>query len=304
MILAPIAASSGYSNYYTNGPTVENKGLEIELGYDILKSDNLLWNITANWSLNRNKVTAIQDNLNYSAEGSDYFSGNLTPTIIIGQPLGVFYGSAYGRDSSGNLIIGTNGLPILSSVSKIIGDPTPDWLGGLRNNFRYKNVSFSFLFDIRKGGDIWDGTLARLNRLGVTQASAENRNGTYIIPGITTGGIPNNIAISNKTYYVSYLGDGTGSANETAVEKDINWVRLRDVSIGYNFTKFIANSLSLSFVKNAELNISARNLFIITNYKGIDPENSFAGSGSNTLGFDYFNNPNTKSYFLTFKFGF
>jgi len=304
LVTSPIAASSGFSYSYTNGPSVENKGLEIELGYDILKGKNLEWNVTVNWSLNRNKVIALQDNLNYSAEGSDYFSGNLIPAVVLGQPLGVLYGSYYERNSAGQLIIGSNGLPISASDSKIIGDPTPSWLGGVRNNFKYKGVSLSFLLDIRKGGDIWDGTLARLNRLGVTQTSADNRAATYVIPGVLEDGSVNNKAISNKTYYVSYVGDGSGSVNETSIEKNVNWVRLRDVSLGYNFTKLLTNAHSLSFVRNAELTFSARNLFIITNYKGIDPENSFAGSSSNTIGFDYFNNPSTRSYYLTFKFGF
>lgn len=304
LIALPIAASAGFTQKFTNGPTVENKGLEVELGYDIIKNENLTWNVNFNWALNRNKVTDLNGTPNNSGEGSDFFSGNLAPSITLGQPLGVFYGSAYNRDASGNLIIGTDGIPILSAESQIIGNPNPDWTGGFRNNITFKNVSLSFLFDVRKGGDIWDGTLARLNRLGRTQASADNRGGTYIIPGVLENGSPNNIALSNKVYYSNYLGDGSGSANETAIEKDINWIRLRDVSLGYNFTKLLTNSPSLSFVKNAELSLSARNLFIITNYKGIDPENSLAGSGSNTNGFDYFNSPNTRSYFLTFKFGF
>ncbi len=305
LVTAPIAPSSGFSYSYTNGPSVENKGLEIELGYDILKGKDFAWNVTVNWSLNRNKVIALQDNLNYSAEGSDYFSGSSPiPAIVLGQPLGVFYGSYYERNSAGKLIIGSDGLPILATDSKIIGDPTPSWLGGIRNNFKYKGISLSFLLDIRKGGDIWDGTLARLNRLGVTQASANDRSATYVIPGVLEDGSVNNIAISNKAYYVSYVGDGSGSANETAIEKNINWLRLRDVSLGYNFTKLLSRTPSLSFVRNAELSFSARNLFIITNYKGIDPENSFAGSSSNSVGFDYFNNPSTRSYYLTLKFGF
>ena len=304
LITLPIAPSSGYSNYYTNGPTVENKGIEVSLGYDILKNENFDWNFMATWALNRNKVIDLNGVADNTPEGSDYFSGNLTPTIALGQPLGVFYGSAYERDSAGNLIIASNGLPILSAESRIIGNPNPDWTGGFRNNFRYKNVSLSFLLDFRKGGDIWNGTLARLHRLGMTQASADNRAGTYIIPGVLENGQANNIAISNKTYYVSYLGDGSFSANETAIEKDINWMRLRDVTLSYNFSKVLSKTVGLSFVRNAEISLSARNLFLITNYKGIDPENSFAGSASNTLGFDYFNNPNTKSYYLTFKFGF
>lgn len=304
LITLPIAPSSGYSNYYTNGPTVENKGIEVSLGYDILKNENFDWNFMATWALNRNKVIDLNGVADNTPEGSDYFSGNLTPTIALGQPLGVFYGSAYERDSAGNLIIASNGLPILSAENRIIGNPNPDWTGGFRNNFRYKNVSLSFLLDFRKGGDIWNGTLARLHRLGMTQASADNRAGTFIIPGVLENGQANNIAISNKTYYVSYLGDGSFSANETAIEKDINWMRLRDVTLSYNFSKVLSKTVGLSFVRNAEVSLSARNLFLITNYKGIDPENSFAGSASNTLGFDYFNNPNTKSYYLTFKFGF
>lgn len=304
LITLPIAPSSGYSNYYTNGPTVENKGLEVSLGYDIFKNDNFDWNFMATWALNRNKVINLNGVADNTPEGSDYFSGNLTPSISLGQPLGVFYGSAYERDGAGNLIIASNGLPILSDENRVIGNPNPDWTGGFRNNLRFKNVSLSFLLDFRKGGDIWNGTLARLNRLGVTQASADNRDGKFIIPGVLENGQPNNIEISNKTYYNSYLGDASFSANETAIEKDINWMRLRDVTLSYNFSKVLSRSAGLSFVRNAEVSLSARNLFLVTNYKGIDPENSFAGSASNTVGFDYFNNPNTRSYYLTFKFGF
>ncbi|MDV7697595.1 SusC/RagA family TonB-linked outer membrane protein [Chryseobacterium soli] len=304
LIQAPVAASSGYQNYFTNGPTVENKGLELEVGYDILKNQNFSWSVNVNWAKNVNKVVDIQDNMNFSSEGSDFFSGNVVPAIIKGQPLGVLYGTAWERDSAGSLIIGTNGLPLVSTESQIIGNPNPDWLGGIRNNFSYKNLSLSFLLDIRKGGDIWNGTLARLNRLGVSQASADNRSATYVIPGVTESGAPNTVVIDNKTYYTSFVGDGSGSANEQQVEKNINWVRLRDVSLSYNFGKLLSNTESLSFIKDAQVTFSARNLFLITNYKGVDPETSIAGAASNTNGFDYFNNPGTKSYTLSLKFTF
>ncbi|WP_281637347.1 SusC/RagA family TonB-linked outer membrane protein [Flavobacterium marginilacus] len=301
LILAPIATSSGFNYSFTNGPTVQNRGLEIELGYDILKDSAFKWDINVNWSKNVNKVTEVADNLNYSSMGSDFFSGNVTPSIIKGQPLGVMYGTAWERDGSGNLVIGSNGIPLVQSASQIIGNPTPDWMSGIRNNFSYKNISLSFLLDVRKGGDIWNGTHARLNRLGITEESAEDRTATYVIPGVTETGTPNTVAISNKVYYNSYLGD-SGAANEQQVEKDVNWVRMRDISLAYNFGKFL--SKSTPFVRDASLTLSARNLFIITNYNGVDPENSFAGSGSNTSGFDYFNNPGSKSYALTLKLNF
>jgi TonB-linked SusC/RagA family outer membrane protein len=301
LILAPIAASSGFGNYYTNGPTVQNKGLEVELGYDILKNTQFKWDININWSKNVNEVTEVADNLNYSSMGSDFFSGNVTPAIIKGQPLGIMYGTAWQRDGSGNLIIDANGHAKVQSSSQIIGNPTPDFLSGIRNNFSYKNVSLSFLLDVRKGGDIWNGTHARLNRLGITEESAEDRTATYVIPGVTEAGTPNTKAITNKDYYNSFLGDN-GAANEQQVEKDVNWVRMRDISLAYNFGKLLSNSAP--FIRDASLTLSARNLFIITNYNGVDPENSFAGSGSNTSGFDYFNNPGSKSYALTLKLNF
>ncbi|MFP8893216.1 SusC/RagA family TonB-linked outer membrane protein [Chryseobacterium sp. EZn1] len=304
LIQAPVAPSSGFQNYFTNGPTVENKGIEVELGYDILKNQNFNWSVNLNWAKNVNKVVEIQDNLNFSSEGGDFFSGNVVPAIIKGEPLGVFYGTAWKRDSAGNLIIGSDGLPLVSAESQIIGNPNPDWLGGIRNNFSYKNLSLSFLLDIRKGGDIWNGTLARLHRLGITQTSADDRSAMYTIPGVTETGAPNTKAINNKLYYSSFLGDGSGSANEQQMERDINWLRLRDVSLSYNFGKMLSNTQTLSFIRDAQITFSARNLFLITNYKGVDPETSIAGASSNTNGFDYFNNPGTRSYTLSFKFTF
>ncbi|MGK6344076.1 hypothetical protein ACMGDK_17830 [Chryseobacterium sp. DT-3] len=181
--------------------------------------------------------------------------------------MGVFYGTAWERDPAGNLIIGSDGLPLVSAQSQIIGNPNPDWLGGIRNNFSYKNWSLSFLLDVRKGGDIWNGTLARLHRLGMTQASADDRSAMYTIPGVTETGAPNTIAINNKQYYSSFLGDGSGSVNEQQMERDINWLRLRDVSLSYNFGKILSNTKTLSFIRDAQVSFSARNLFLITNYK-------------------------------------
>jgi len=300
LVQAPVAPSSGFSNSYTNGPTVQNKGIEVELGYDIFKNTDFQWDINVNWSKNVNKVTAVADNLNYSPIGSDYFSGNVTPSIVKGQPLGVMVGTAWQRNEAGQLIIGSTGIPLVQAESQIIGNPNPEWLAGIRNNFNYKNISLSFLLDIRKGGDIWNGTHARLNRLGVSEESAEDRSATYIIPGVTESGSANTIAVSNKLYYNNYLGDN-GAANEQQIE-NVNWLRMRDISLGYHFGKLL--SKSAPFIRDASLTLSARNLFVITNYNGVDPENSLAGSGSNTNGFDYFNNPGSKSYALTLKLNF
>lgn len=129
-------------------------------------------------------------------------------------------------------------LLLVDAITGKIGDPNPDWLMGISNTLNIHNFSFSFLIDIRQGGDIWNGTYTRLNRIGRTEESAD-RERTYVVPGIfapgtTKAGQSNDVPISALQYYSIYQGDGAGSAAENAIQ-DGSWVRLRSVNLGYRF---------------------------------------------------------------------
>jgi hypothetical protein len=158
----------------------------------------------------------------------------------------------------------------------------------------------SALLDIRHGGDIWDGTRGRLNKIGVTEESAENNRGTYIIPGVHADGSANTTPVTAQKYFQQYMGDALGVQSQNI--ETVNWLRLRDVSLTYRFTELLKSNLK--FLQNCELTLSGRNLWLNTNYKGVDPETSLTGAGSHINGFDYFNNPGSKSVSLALKLGF
>ncbi|HND17584.1 MAG TPA: hypothetical protein PLQ17_11875, partial [Saprospiraceae bacterium] len=169
------------------------------------------------------------------------------------------------------------------------------WISAIRNTFTFKGFSLTGLLDIRQGGDIWGGTIGRLNNIGRTAASAD-RTHTYVIPGVKADGTPNDIAISPNFYYARYLGDA-GGATESFIF-DGSWVRLREVTLSYSLPKF------KKLIQNASVYVTGRNLWLKTKYPGVDPESSLTGAGSNIGGFDYFTMPGSKSIIVGLNIGF
>ena len=301
IINASVAPSSGYLFNEENAGTMENKGIELIASGTVIKHKNFNWDIALNFSKNTNTVlsTGPGDHLlNYETGFSQIYS-----EAEKGQPFGELYGYYWQKAPDGKLLIGANGLPVESANIGPIGNPNPNWLAGIRNTFAYKRLSLTFLFDIRNGGAIYDGTQARLNRLGVTAASAD-RNHTYTIAGeqavtdTATGKVTykqNTTAVSPYSYYQVYLGDAGGSAAINSIY-DGSWVRLRELTISYHF-----NTMLNKFIKGIDLYVTGRNLLLFTNYPGVDPETSLTGAGSNLIGYDYFNNPGTKSFIFGLK---
>lgn len=300
LILQPTAASSGYTARYVNAGEMVNKGIELALGADIIKTEHFNWNMNVGWSTNKNKVTKLTN-------GVEQFNieigfGDPSSYAIVGQPYGVFYGTTWKRNGNGDLLLDADGLPQMNPVAEKIGDPNPDWLMNINNTLTYKAWSFNFLWDFRHGGDIWNGTKSSLNYRGKTKDS-EDREGTYTIEGIYDEGTPNagqasSASIDAFSYYAYYKGQL--GAGENAIE-DGSWVRLRTVGLSYRFD--LTKKEKKQTFKYVELGVSGRNLLLFTKYSGVDPETSLTGAGSNISGYDYFNNPGTKSFFFNLKVG-
>ncbi len=298
LLTQPIASTSGFSYVYNNAGAMTNKGIELTLNADIVKKKELVWNVGGNFSRNRNEVTQLAEGVE-SIEIEAGF-GDPGSYVIVGQPYGLLYGSQWAYSPDGDLLIdGSTGLPIFDTVSGVIGDPYPDYLLNFNTGVTYKGFTLSGLLDIRKGGDIWYGTGARLNRIGISEESAD-RDHTYLIEGVVEQAdgsfAPNTLEVSPSDYWMSYEGDFGASSQAI---KDGGWVRLREAKLSYQFTMkkdFVVKSLVLS--------ATGRNLLLKTDYPGVDPETSLTGAGSNISGFDWFNNPGTKSYLFSLSASF
>jgi TonB-linked SusC/RagA family outer membrane protein len=288
----PLAPSSGFRSLIDNGATMENKGLELIASGSPIKNKTFSWDISVNFSKYNTKVLSLPENIQ-QINIEDGFSGVYTYAVL-NQPYGLIYGTKWERTPDGKLLIGSNGLPVASATDTVVGNPFPDWLLSFRNTLTWKGLSLTFMFDIRQGGQIWDGTQARLNRLGITAATAD-RDRSFVVDGEVQNSdgsySANAKKISAQSYYGVYLGDGAGSATENAIY-DGSWVRLRDLTISYHIDASKFNH----FVKGIDIYATGRNLWLSTKYPGVDPETSLTGAGSNINGFDYFNNPGTKSF--------
>lgn len=286
---AQIAATSGFYQTIVNTGRIERTGHEAVVNIGAIRSNDsrgFNWDLTFNFTQYTAVVKELYQDLERTSAG---FSGFVNQAVL-NKAFPTFYGTRFQRDTQGRVVVdGTSGLPIQAATDGPLGSPIPDWQMGIKNTFSYKGFSLSALFDIRQGGLVWNGTKGVLRGFGTSKAT-EDRTTTTIFPNsVLENGQPNNIpiALGGQAYNRNY---GFTGLDELNIE-DGSWVRLREVNFGYN----IPAKLFGGYIKSAKISLTARNLFLITNYSGIDPETNLTGS-SNDFGEDYFNMPNTRSY--------
>jgi TonB-linked SusC/RagA family outer membrane protein len=294
LIQAPIPSSSGFQYLTTNAGKITNNGLEVVLTVVPVKTEDFSWTSSFNYTRNRNEVVSLAKGVdNVFLNG---FTGSAS-SAIPGQPLGVLYGGAWLRDSQGRKVIGADGYPMIDPVQRVLGNPNPDFMLGWRNTFNYKSLSFSVLMDMRKGGDIWNGTRGALIAMGRAKET-ENRGQKIVFDGVTESGATNTKEVTLSQSWYQGNGGGFGNQSEDFIE-DGSFIRCREITVGYNFPKNLVSKAKLSSVS---INFYTRNVFLITDYTGIDPETNLTGT-SNGAGIDYFNMPNTRSFGASLKVG-
>ena len=325
LFFADFAASTGFDSQYGNKGSLENKGHEIDFGFDLFSQGDFKWTVVANWSTNKNKVTNLFGTESIFLNG---FTGS-SSRIVEGQPIGVLWGGRWDRvdldDNNSALILDENGFPQSASSEGILGDPNPAWRGGLGSNLSWKGVSLSFLFESFQGAEYWNGTRGVLNYFGrsagtdvETTVSAseaativnysgndlatyyagtpsENGDGSITFRGKLEDFGNGQVAL-DQAWYTS-TGGGFGPVGEQFVD-DASWTRLREVSVGYLLnSEGFRNATKLQSVS---ISLSGRNLWLKTNWEGIDPETNLTGVTTGR-GLEYFSNPNTKSFMFTLK---
>jgi TonB-linked SusC/RagA family outer membrane protein len=332
LMSVPIAKSTGFYSSYQNAGEMESEGIEISLSATPVKNNNFSWNIMGNFTKMENTVTKL-------AEGIPnlFLSGFVTPQIraVAGEEYRSVYGPEYVKDGNGNLVINDNpndgyrdGYPMPNDLQGMVslGTVNPDWDANITNTLSYKGLSFSFLFDFRKGGMMYNGTRFALNFMG-TSATTENRDVVYNADGtvnmeqtpeenlvvwdgvlghlnadgeVVTDGIKNtNPVVLDQTWFQTYGSNFGGGPTEAALE-EVDWIRLREISLSYRLPETLLNNLPIN---SAEVYFSGNNLWLSTTYSGIDPETSLVGA-ANGQGMDYFNMPGKKTYTFGLKVNF
>jgi hypothetical protein len=309
---ASLPPSTGYNNVWLNSGRMSGRGVEATLNLGIVESENFSWNSQINFTSNENIVEELAPGLDklflagFSSGGSYLIAGNQYGALVGGAYLRSGNGGP-GDDGlnipDGDIVINDNassneyGFQAVDPQQRAIGNPNPDFILGWNNQIRLGPVNIGFLFDWKEGGDMLNGVGWALSFFGRSQLTADTRNEAPApIPGVLPDGSPNNIPVVRDQYYYQSSVGGFGSVWEQFTD-DAGWIRLREVSLGYNIP---VSSIGIDFIDSANLSIVGRNLWYSTDYNGVDPETSLTGVG-NGQGVDYFNMPGTRSVLAKLK---
>jgi TonB-linked SusC/RagA family outer membrane protein len=312
IIPVTVSPATGYSSAYLNSGTVQNKGIELSLNGTPLRSKNFSWRIDLNFTKNNSKVLELfQDATGQQAQNLQIgnFQGNVTIDAALGQPLGTIRGTDFVYQN-GQKLIGDDGYYVqTNTANNIIGNSNPKWIGGINNSFRYKNLTLSFLVDIRKGGSVFSldtyygfdtglyPETAGLNDKGNPSRSPISEGGGVILPGITADGQPNTVRVENTG---SGLYGYEHNPNAGFVY-DAGYVKLRQAQISYSLPQKLLSKLGP--VKGIDLSLIGRNLWIIhKNLPYADPEESL--SSGNLQGYQSGTYPTVRTILLNAKFTF
>ncbi len=313
-------AASGYTSRFVNAGEMENKGIEITAFVTPVQTNDFTWNMTINFARNRNKVISLYGEGENTVDNVllQSFQGGVSLNAAVGQPYGVIRGNDFVY-TNGEKTVNEDGYYMLSEESDlIIGDPNPDWMGGFNNTVSYKGISFSFLIDARKGGDIfsldqWYGEAtglypesAGLNARGVPSRLPVSEGGGILLAGVREDGNPNDIYAENQDgdglTPFGYAANNYVGAPRSMYVYDGSFVKLRELVLSYSLPQSLfANTKT---IKGADLQIIGRNLWIIhKNMKYSDPEEGIS-SGNAGRGYQSGAYPAMRNYGFNVRLSF
>ncbi len=334
ILSAPInAAANGSTLKVLNAAAIKNEGAELTLNLHPIQLANAGWDLGVQYGRNRGRVLSLNgaDFINYNLEG---FNGAIG-TSAVGFAPGVIQGADFVRcgrgitnvaisglgvvsdvDGSvcagapkGALVLGDDGLPVADPNQRIIADPNPKYTMSYSTNLRWNKLSLSGLLDVRKGGSVWNGTRGVLDFFGTGQDTkirtrTDGQYGVNYMTNIyptTVGPGKNVVPFQSPSDWQNWFngdGGGFGSVGAQFVE-DGSFAKLREISLTYTLDAPMFRNLT--GFSSADIRIAGRNLKTWTKYTGFDPEVNLGGAEFLTQGLDYFINPPTRSFVVSFS---
>jgi TonB-dependent SusC/RagA subfamily outer membrane receptor len=280
--------ATGYVLNTTNASSLRNEGVEITLNLTPIRRSDFSWTVNFNFNHMWSKVLKLPESIGILNDfyNSDTYISNVRGGLIRGHQTGTITGSIYQRNNTGQILINpSTGLALNTGASNfLIGDRTPRFTLGTVNTLKYKNWSLSFLWDLKVGGDIYNGTDQVLTGLGKSARTA-NRTTPLIVQGVLNDGLQNTANPTKNTIVVTpYFLSAyyTTLPDEEFIQRDVNWLRLRDVTLNYMLPQQALRRIK--GVKGLSFFLTGNDLVLITNYNGADPAVNSNNPGSVGVG--------------------
>lgn len=283
----PTAGTTGYQALRTNAGQMTTLSHELSVNASVIDHANYGLDLGVNFTKITNKVKKLADGVE-----SIMLGGFVEPQVRAqaGYTYPNIYGKAFKRTEDGQLLLSANGLPQGTAASVNLGECTPDFNMGFNLRAHYKQLSLSATMDWQKGGCMYNGTLLTMNYFGASKASLPYHEGTMVAEGINEAtGQKNTVQVSKQQYYMAY-----NDVTEAGIF-DTSFLKLRDVTLSYQFPKFAGINLSVYGF--------ARNILLWAKLPGLDPESS-QGNGNMSGYFERYSIPNSSSFGGGFKIAF
>jgi len=316
ILSVPTDNTVGFTSMLVNAGRIDNKGIEVQLSADIFRNANgFNWTSTVNFAKDKSKIVELYEGLDKISLGWTWGYGTYA---TVGGTWGDIRGTGLNRvteqdvkdgkatnDQIGAIIVNASGS-IGTKSDQVVGNVTPDFLAGWRNDFSYKNISFGAMLDLRIGGDIWSQTMSHAICAGLASITAD-------------GGVRERAIVAGKDVYTDYqfvtLKDGKyvvndvetdaqsffegagGNAGEFAVFKG-SFLKLRELYMTYQLPKrWLDNS---KVIKRASVSLIANNVALLwvdkSNHMRIDPETGGVSSDTRGMGFEQASVPGSRSF--------
>ncbi|QEC45200.1 SusC/RagA family TonB-linked outer membrane protein [Pseudobacter ginsenosidimutans] len=316
-----LSGASGYLTSKQNAASLKNSGLETLVELKAVQKKDFSWTTSWNNAWLKTKVLDAGNPsgtillLYFNGTGNE-FLGEIRYTE--GLAMNQLYTKTYKRNDKGEILVSgagaTIGRPLASTTNppgitpgfQPVGSSIPKFTGGWNNNFTYKNLSVGIHIDYKFGGTVLSSTLLNMTRQGLSKMSLQGRENGYVFPGIdeVTGTANTNvITVANnglQNFWTDYRNNQIG--DPFTFKSD--FIKLRNISLAYNFSNLIKKVDVLKFVKGLSLSASCRNVAIL--YKdlpGLDPE-AIQSSGDIRAGYENSSLPTTRNYNLTLNVKF
>jgi len=292
---APTTNPFGYTFYAINAGKIANQGLEVILTGKVMNTDKFSWDVTVNYSKNKNTVKEIPAELGGEINLTKGDNQGYQYSLVEGEPFGVIQAHTLVKDDQGRLLLDDNGDVQVTKTYENVGNANPDYMLGLTNTFKFGSFFANVLIDGRFGGDVMSMTQSMNDQYGVSKAYGDAKNaGGVSVNAVSSTGTPVSSIAADK--YYAKVGGKNGALSEYVY--DATNVSLRELSIGYNF-----NVKSLPFLQSASLSLVGRNLFFFYKDAPFDP-NIALSTGEALQGVDIFGLPSTRSLGLNLNVTF